>query len=57
MMTVFWDHQGPIFMEFLDWQHSIVNQYTYYDTLMNLRNAIKGKMMLSPHAASLFAAR
>ncbi len=30
-------------MEFLDWQQSIINQYTYYDTLVNLRNTIKAK--------------
>ena len=43
MLTVFWDHHGPIYWEFSDGEKSSITQETYFDTLNHLRNAIKLK--------------
>ncbi len=43
MLTVFWDHWGPIYWEFRDDMKFRVSKDTYFDILNNLRNAIKSK--------------
>ncbi len=43
MLTIFWDHQGPIYREIGNDAKSKVSRDTYFDTLNNLWNAIKSK--------------
>lgn len=44
MLTVFWDHLGPVYTEFHDDQKSTrITQETYFDTLNHLRIAVKKK--------------
>ncbi len=43
MLTIFWDHPGPIYWEFGDDTKSRVSKDTCLDTLNNLRNVIKSK--------------
>ncbi len=41
VLTIFWNHNGPIYWEFTDSSQARINKDTYFDMLMYLRDAIQ----------------
>lgn len=44
MLTIFWDHKGPILIEFME-KGTTITSNSYCETLKNLRKAIKNKRL------------